>query len=224
MRQCKDCKWDGVGLETKNFQRSILGCFMCSVCGGPSQLWNYQRKWWRFGAPKVLLITLALILGGCEKEPENVIRLEDSNDWLIHDNVIREYDPNAGYTNKIYGKSFHIVGNIEDSQPMWGRDLRGIYIEKTFKCVFHACDYELLCVSEGRHLYWWCTICGNLRINRFIYDAKKKATAWKYPAYKKGEGTKSGHYKPPHYANNIIYITDPNDNDSNEMKQKGERK
>ena len=52
MKRCKDCKW-----ETLDGNR-----WPCRDCVGSDK---YRRKWWKFRAPKVLLIALVLLLGGC---------------------------------------------------------------------------------------------------------------------------------------------------------------
>lgn len=52
MKRCIDCKWDSLDGDQPP-------CDMCVQSN------KYRRKWWKFWAPKVLLITLTLILGGC---------------------------------------------------------------------------------------------------------------------------------------------------------------
>ena len=62
MKQCKDCKWKALWWIQQ------WCTLMLSYKHQPLHCQNYQRKswlWFAWWIPKVLLITLALLLGGC---------------------------------------------------------------------------------------------------------------------------------------------------------------
>lgn len=72
MKQCKDCKHQNA-LEIDGY----TACPFMKICQQNDRN-MYQRVWWKFWAPKMLLITLALVLGGCvtvhvEREPDGTI-------------------------------------------------------------------------------------------------------------------------------------------------------
>ena len=54
MKQCKDCKWDKISMEERT-ARGQYACYLCMNCGSTKYYWT----------AKILLITLALLLGGC---------------------------------------------------------------------------------------------------------------------------------------------------------------
>ncbi len=59
LRRCRDCRR---GLPCGK-EYHIIG----STCWNGRDLYWYARKRWKVWAPKVLLITLALLLGGCSQ-------------------------------------------------------------------------------------------------------------------------------------------------------------
>ena len=74
MKQCKDCTYDGYCAQ----------CWLKYECGFRSmyesaeECTQYKRTWWKFWAPKVLLITLALLLGGCS---QHILTLPDGSTY-----------------------------------------------------------------------------------------------------------------------------------------------
>lgn len=62
MKRCKDCKW------CFGHYKEICICLLPAWLDAQECVKSakyYTRKWWKVWAPKVLLITLALLLGGC---------------------------------------------------------------------------------------------------------------------------------------------------------------
>ena len=71
MKRCKDCKWKAPWWIQQ------WCTLMLSYKHQPLHCQNYQRKswlWFAWWIPKVLLITLALLLGGCSRV---IVRLPD---------------------------------------------------------------------------------------------------------------------------------------------------
>ncbi len=54
MKRCEDCKWDKISREGWT-ARGLYACYLCVNCGSTKYYW----------AAKVVIITLALLLGGC---------------------------------------------------------------------------------------------------------------------------------------------------------------
>ncbi len=69
MKRCKDCKWAS--------HRWSIDCAIRDFWGKEHECVYYARKWWKPWAPKVLLITLALLLGGCSRV---IVRLPDGTE------------------------------------------------------------------------------------------------------------------------------------------------
>ena len=67
MKQCKNCKW----VINANADRNHCSPpnMLARQCYNDSDRPAYTRKWWKFWAPKVLLLALALLLGVMEVKP-----------------------------------------------------------------------------------------------------------------------------------------------------------
>ncbi len=67
MKRCKDCKWDKISMEERT-ARGMYACYLCMNCGSKKYYWT----------AKLILITLALLLGGCS---QHIVTLPDGSTY-----------------------------------------------------------------------------------------------------------------------------------------------
>ena len=74
MKRCEDCKW----FIPKPNRYWKSACWMRGWTFTPNEKCvHYERKWWHFWAPK-LIITLALLLCGCS---QHIVTLKDGTTY-----------------------------------------------------------------------------------------------------------------------------------------------